>query len=159
MERWLRQWRLIRRSTSGLRRVEMTLTSTVRRSGRTTSSSGASRCRAVHMFELDVITTYRPFLHHLSSRGEFYLTSDSVMPTWIHWKRTAELIPLIPASELEQFRTIAHQIGGKLVFPGKQIDRKPTINQERVGTKIADRLDLTLECIRLHYLGEDQPLG
>ena len=111
------------------------------------------------MFELEPITTYRPFLHHRSSLGEFFLTSDSVMPTWGHWKRTADLISHIPASELEQFRTIAHQIGGKLVFPGMQIGRMPTINQARVGSKIADRLDLTLECIRLHYLREDSPLA
>ena len=111
------------------------------------------------MFELNVIITYRPFLHHMSSRGEFHLTSDSTMPTWIDWERTAELIPLVPASDLVQFRTIANQIGGKLLFPGKQRNRRPTINQERVGNKIVDRLDLTLECIRLHYLKEDNPLA
>jgi hypothetical protein len=111
------------------------------------------------MFELNVINTYRPFLHHLSSRGEFYLTSDSAIPTWIDWERTAELIQFIPVSDLVQFRTIANQIGGKLLFPGKQRNRRPTINQERAGNKIVDRLDLTLECIRLHYLKEDNPLA
>ena len=47
-----------------------------------------------------------------------------------------------------------------MLFPGKQIDGKPTINQERGrNSQIADRLDLTLECIRLHYLGETSPLA
>lgn len=45
------------------------------------------------------------------------------------------------------------------MFPGRQIDRKWTINQERgCNSRIADRLDLTVECIRRHYLG-DQPHG
>jgi hypothetical protein len=68
--------------------------------------------------------------------------------------------PLIPESEREQFRTIAHQIGGKMLFPGMKIDGKQTINQERGrNSRIADRLDLTLECIRLHYLGEASPMA
>lgn len=46
------------------------------------------------------------------------------------------------------------------MFPGIQIDGKWTINQERgCNSKIADRFDLTLECIRRHYLGiEPNPL-
>ena len=116
-----------------------------------------------HIFELEVITTYRSFLHHLSSRGEFYLTSDSAMQTWTGsgWQRQMRRITeQVRDSELEEFLTIAHQIGGKMLFPGMQIEGKPTINQERgTNPKIADRLDLTLECIRLHYLGETSPLA
>jgi hypothetical protein len=67
---------------------------------------------------------------------------------------------LIPESEREQFLTIAHQIGGKMLFPGRRIDDEPTINQERgTNAQIADRFDLTLECIRLHYLCETSPLA
>jgi hypothetical protein len=52
-----------------------------------------------------------------------------------------------------------HQIGGKLPFPGREIDGK-AINQVRgTNPKIADRLDLTLECIRLRYLGKNSPLA
>jgi hypothetical protein len=110
-------------------------------------------------FDLDD-TKPGAYLHHLSSRGEFYLTSDSASPTWISWRQMAEVISLIPESEREQFRTVAHQIGGKMLFPGRQIDGKQTINQERGrSSQIADRLDLTLECIRLHYLGEISPLA
>ena len=47
-----------------------------------------------------------------------------------------------------------------MLFPARQIDDKPTINQERgANPQIADRFDLTLECIRLHYLGETSPLA
>lgn len=112
------------------------------------------------LFNLDIVTTYRPFLHHVSPRGEFFLTSDSAMPTWIHWKRTANVIAGIPEPERQQFRTVAHQIGGKLLFPGQRMGGN-TINQERGrwNGPIVDRMDLTLECIRLHYLGQDSPLA
>jgi Family of unknown function (DUF6994) len=97
-------------------------------------------------FDLDD-TKPGAYLHHLSRRGDFYLTSDSASPTWISWRRMARMIPLIPESEREQFRTVAHQMGGKMLFPGRQIAGKPTINQERGrSSQIADRLDLTLEC-------------
>jgi hypothetical protein len=110
-------------------------------------------------FDLDD-TKPGAYLHHLSSRGEFYLTSDSASPTWISWRKMAHIIPLIPELVRKQFRTTAHQMGGKILFPGRKIDGKQTINQERGrNSEIADRLDLTLECTRLHYLGETSPLA
>ena len=71
-----------------------------------------------------------------SSRGEFYLTSDAATPTWIRWKRTSHLIPHISESERERFDTVTYQMGGMMLFPGKQIEGKPTINQERAGRKV-----------------------
>jgi uncharacterized protein DUF6994 len=110
-------------------------------------------------FDLDD-TKPGAYLHHLSARGEFYLTSDSASPTFIRYQRMADIIRLIPESEREQFLTVAHRIGGKMVFPVGKVDCKQTINQERGrNSQIADRLDLTLECIRLHYLGETSPLA
>jgi hypothetical protein len=101
-----------------------------------------------------------PHLHHLSARGEFDLTSDSAMQTWITWDRMRRITDGIERSEREDFLTIAHQIGGKVMFPGREIDGKPTINQERgANDHILDRFDLTLECIRRHYLGETSPLA
>lgn len=68
--------------------------------------------------------------------------------------------PDLPESEREQFDTITYQMGGMMLFPGRQIDGKPSINQERgFNSQIADRLDLTVECIRLHYLGETSPMA
>jgi hypothetical protein len=112
------------------------------------------------MFVLEIITTYRLVLHHVSSRGEFFLTSDSTVQTWTRpgaWPQMQAVIAQVPEQEKETFLTVAHQIGGKVLFP---VDSKPTINQARgMNSAIADRFDLTLECIRLNYLGETSPLA
>lgn len=66
---------------------------------------------------------------------------------------------LFPEEENEAFRTIGYTIGAMMVFPGNRIDGKATINGARGFTrKIADRFDLTLECIRRHYLQQPSPL-
>jgi hypothetical protein len=110
------------------------------------------------LFELDVSKGF-PRLHHASSRGEFTLTSDSAMQTWSRpgaWPEMQAVIAQIPEQEKEHFLIVAHQIGGKVMFP---IDSKPTINQARgMNPAISDRFDLTLECIRRYYLGETSPL-
>ncbi len=47
-----------------------------------------------------------------------------------------------------------------MVFPANQVDRKLTINAARgFHPKIKDRFDLTVECIRRHYLGDASPLS
>jgi hypothetical protein len=47
-----------------------------------------------------------------------------------------------------------------MLFPGKRIDGKMTINGARgFHPKIKDRFDLTVECIRRHYRAEDSPLS
>jgi Family of unknown function (DUF6994) len=110
-------------------------------------------------FELD-ITTPRPYLHHLSELGEFWLTSDAVIPFWSRWTKMKHLIDQIPEVEIEECNRIGYTIGGMMVFPGNQVDRKPTINGARgFNRSIADRFDLTVECIRRHYLGEPSPLS
>jgi hypothetical protein len=113
-------------------------------------------------FDLDAITpTF--YLHHRSPRGEFGLASDSVIPSFTLWDRMQPIVCQLEEAENEEFRTLGYTIGGFLVFPGNRIDRKMTINGARgFAPRIADRLDLTLECIRLHY-GSDgsqlSPLG
>jgi hypothetical protein len=67
---------------------------------------------------------------------------------------------LFTEEEIEAFRKIGYTIGGMMVFPGNRIDGKQTINGARgFNRKIADRLDLTLECIRRHYLIQRSPLS
>lgn len=62
--------------------------------------------------------------------------------------------------ENEAFRTIGYTIGGMMVFPGNKVDGKQTINGARgFNRKIADRFDLTVECIRRHYLNQDSPIA
>jgi hypothetical protein len=105
-------------------------------------------------------TTRGAYLHHRSELGEFYLSSDSVIPTFTRWIALQPITGQLSERENEEFMTIAYTIGAMMVFPGNQIDRKWTINQARGCTKsIADRLDLTLECIRRHYLDRESPLA
>ena len=46
----------------------------------------------------------------------------------------------------------SYTIGGAIIFP-----KTNSINVKR-GTMLKDRFDLTLECIRLYYLGKESPL-
>ena len=47
-----------------------------------------------------------------------------------------------------------------MVFPAHRVDGKMTINGARAWhPRIKDRFDLTVECIRRHYLGEPSPLS
>jgi hypothetical protein len=111
-------------------------------------------------FDLDA--TAGVYLHHRSGLGEFFLSSDSVIPTWSRWKRGTMrlIIDQVPEEEREEFVHIAYTIGGMMVFPGNIVDGKPTINGARgFHRSICDRFDLTMECIRLHYLGEPSPLS
>ena len=100
------------------------------------------------------------YLHHRSELGEFSLSSDSVIPSFTRWKSLKHIIDLFSEEENEGFRAIGYTIGGMMLFPANRIDGKQTINGARGFTRtIADRFDLTLECIRRHYLGKESPLS
>ncbi len=102
----------------------------------------------------------RRYLYHKSDLGECTLASDSVIPSFTSWKSMQHIVSLFPEEENEAFRTIGYTIGGMMLFPGNRIEGKPTINAARGFSRaIADRFDLTLECIRRHYLGAESPLG
>jgi hypothetical protein len=111
------------------------------------------------VFELDV--TGPPFyLYHRSGVGEFCLSSDAVIPTFWREKRLSDIINQIPVEEREAFVGIGYTIGGMMVFPAIRVDGKMTINAQRgCHPRIKDRFDLTVECIRRHYRGEDSPLS
>lgn len=111
------------------------------------------------LFGLDT-TTPHTYLHHLSELGEFFLSSDAVIPTFSKELRLAHIFDQIPEPEREAFRHLGYTIGGMMVFPGNRVDRKMTINGARgFHPRIKDRFDLTLECIRRHYLDEPSPLS
>jgi hypothetical protein len=94
-------------------------------------------------------------LYHNSEIGEHYLTSDSIVHTYSRQKSIVGIINQFPKEEIDQFLKIASRIGGYILFPGNRIDNFQTINGARgFNVKIADRFDLTLECIRLYYSGE-----
>lgn len=100
------------------------------------------------------------YLHHSSSLGNFSLSSDSVIPSFTRWKSLKHITSLFPEAENEAFRAIGYTIGGMMIFPATRVDGKHTINVMRGFTRqIADRFDLTLECIRRHYIGLPSPLG
>jgi len=110
-------------------------------------------------FELSE-TTPGVYLHHSSPLGEFFLSSDSVMQTFTRWSALKPITEQLSESENKAFMTIAYTIGGMMVFPGNQVDRKQTINVARgFNRSVADRFDLTLECIRRHYVNEASPLA
>ncbi|CAN5451777.1 hypothetical protein BH10ACI2_BH10ACI2_20900 [soil metagenome] len=94
------------------------------------------------LFDLDIKSGHG-YLYHKSELGEFVLTSDSVMPTFSNHKRYAHIIGQIPQDEVERFDYITYTIGGMMVFPGKKIDGRMTINGARgCNHKIRDRFDL-----------------
>jgi hypothetical protein len=110
------------------------------------------------LFELDD-TTPGEYLHHLSELGEFFLTSDAVVPSLTREVRLRDIMNQIPRAELDEFNRIGYTIGGMMIFPGNRVDRKMTINGARgFHPRIKDRFDLTVECIRRHYFDERSPL-
>lgn len=106
-----------------------------------------------------VETTPRVYLHHRSRLGEFFLRSDSVIPSFTAYVKLRPITGRLPEDEHEAFRRIGYTVGGMMVFPGNKIGNKLTLNGARgFNSKISDRMDLTLECIRRHYAGERNPL-
>ena len=110
------------------------------------------------IFSLDLET--RQLLHHRSQLGEFYLSSDSIGHTYSKIKSMTHIVELIPIEEINSFFSLCSTIGGYIVYPSKRIDNKMTFNGARgTNRKIKDRFDLTLECIRLFYQDEKNPLS
>lgn len=100
-------------------------------------------------------------------KGRYYLQwegfcfgSDSIIASF-RYKRYRSMIEkvsnLLPNyhSFMENYLHKSYTIGGEIIFPKKA----GGINQSRgCNMYIKDRWDLTLECIRLFYLGEISPL-
>jgi hypothetical protein len=110
-------------------------------------------------FELDD-TKQNVYLYHQSQVGEFFLSSDTVIPSFRKEKRLSHVFDQIPLEEQEMFQRVGYTIGGMMLFPGKRVDGKMTINGARgFHPMIKDRFDLTVECIRRHYRDERSPLS
>jgi hypothetical protein len=109
-----------------------------------------------------LLSVARPgfYLHHDSSLGEFALSSDSIGHTYRYVRATAPIIGQVAIEELDQFFKICSTIGAYIVFPSRRVDGKATVNGARgLNNRIKDRFDLTLECIRRHYLNQPSPLS
>lgn len=103
----------------------------------------------------DLVDNYRrEYLYQQSDAGEFFLTSDAVVASF----RYESMVQSEP-EELAEFMRIGYTMGGMMLWPGNRVDNKRTINGERgCNPKIRDRFDLTMECIRRHYLQEPSPM-
>ena len=100
------------------------------------------------------------YLTHSSPLGNFKLSSDTISNSLRGSKRRASLIAQIPSVNLDAFQSLGSTVGARILFPGNRVDGKSTINVARgFNAQIADRFDLTLECIRLHYLRQGSPLA
>ena len=100
-----------------------------------------------------------PYLTYEGRMGKHFLSSDSIANSYGNRKRLSSLLNEIEPSLISSFRNLNSTLGAFIVFPGNRINGKATINGERgFNNLIADRFDLTLECIRRHYLGTDSPL-
>lgn len=110
-------------------------------------------------FELDDKSP-KAYLHHYSILGEFFLASDSAVPTFRKYAALSGLLNQVPQNMREEFSSVSCTIGRMIVFPGNRFDRKMTINGARgLHNRIRDRFDLTVECIRRHYANEISPLS
>ena len=99
------------------------------------------------------------YLYHTSELGEYFLGSDAVTHSYKNHKRKKWLTEQVKDDVNELFNT-GSTIGAYTLFPNNRVDGKHTINQARgIHNLIDDRFDLTLECIRLFYLGQESPLN
>ena len=109
-------------------------------------------------FHLEVAS--RPnYLIFRSPGADFFLASDTIIRTFNDMQKMQPILGQLSERHREAFNTRAYTIGGMTLFPGNRVDGKTTINGARgMHPKIADRFDLTLECIRRFYSGEPSPL-
>ncbi|MDD3534376.1 MAG: hypothetical protein PHR27_10185 [Candidatus Cloacimonetes bacterium] len=99
------------------------------------------------------------YLYHNSALGNFALGSDAITHSYKSQIKKKWLTTQLP-KEVQELFDHGSTIGGYIIFPNNQVDRKHTINQARgISRLIDDRFDLTLECIRRFYIGEPSPLG
>lgn len=105
-----------------------------------------------------LITTRRyAYLYHQSNLGEFFLSSDRITQG-LNWAPDGSDEYFTPDQDAA-YQSLANSAAGVMIWPGNKIDRKMTINGARgFNRKIADRMDLTLECVRRNYQGEPSPL-
>ena len=99
------------------------------------------------------------YLVHRSGLGEFSVSSDTITNSFRSNKKLAELIAKISPEELDAFQRLGSTTGARIIFPGNRVQGKATLNVSRgFSSQVGDRFDLSLECIRLHYLGNASPL-
>ena len=121
--------------------------------------------RSGHLFTLEApaVRSHGYLIHTDAEGGKIWLGSDAITNSYTGWTRPKALVESIAALDHLQKARYLHPpytVGSAIIWPVRTKDR-PTINQARgTRSKIADRMDLTLECIRRHYAGDaDSPLS
>ena len=109
------------------------------------------------MFTLTKVSGNR--LYHFSDLGEYLLSSDWGAVTLSGSRFVKHFLTEVEPSRLRAFQKAVITIGARTVWPSNRVNGKSTINGAKgMNYLIADRLDLTIECIRRYYLGETSPL-
>lgn len=92
---------------------------------------------------------------------DFVLSSDSIIVE-LKYEKNKRIIDQVcrivedADAYYENLLRRSYSIGGMIIFP-KHVN---SMNQRRgTSTYISDRWDLTLECIRRYYIGEESPLS
>jgi len=91
--------------------------------------------------------------------NKFIFSSDAIIHTYSRRPSMSKIVNKFSKDEINEFLDLASTAGAYIIFPANKINNQPTINMIRgMHPRIDDRFDLTLECIRLWYLGGDSPL-
>jgi hypothetical protein len=109
-------------------------------------------------FELKPMS--KRYLVHRTDDLAYSLSSDQISNSMRTTARMTHITSQVSPEDLDEFQYLGATLGGTILFPGKQINRKITINVARGWNRqIEDRFDLTLECIRRQYAGLPNPLA
>lgn len=111
-------------------------------------------------FQLETLG-HHSYLRYTTSSGYRHLASDSIIHSYRdgYTNRVGDLMKVVDPRLAGRVHDNGSTIGGFVVFPGDIRGRKPTINGARgIHGRIADRFDLSLECVRRYYAGESSPL-
>lgn len=82
--------------------------------------------------------------------------SDAITNSYKTWSKPGALanaVASLDQAQRDRYLDLPYTVGQVMIWPVRSATR-PTINQAR-GTRsaIADRMDLTLECVRRHFVG------
>jgi hypothetical protein len=96
---------------------------------------------------------------YLVTQDGLVLSSDSLINSMTAWPRMKKALADVPEKEQEAFRQRASSVAATGLWPKRRGPAGQSINQARgLNRQIADRLDLTIECVRRHYAEDESPL-
>ena len=99
--------------------------------------------------------------HSRDDEIAYWFASDAITnsyTTWIRPKTLVEAKMALTDAQVERYLNPNYTIGSASIWPLRKMHG--SINTARVWGRVADRMDLTLECIRRLYLGDNEtPLG